>query len=115
MWFLAVCSCRGAKFVERHKKNPGAEISIYGQQKTAETVRLCKINLAVHSLSGDIRQDNTYYEDFHNSTGKFDFVMANPPFNVNGVDKEKVKADKRFVHGVPKVDNANYLWKQWVW
>ena len=106
---------QSAKFVERHKKNPNAEISIYGQEKTAETVRLCKMNLAVHGLSGDIRQGNTYYEDFHNSIGKFDFVMANPPFNVNGVDKEKARADKRFVYGVPKVDNANYLWIQIFW
>jgi len=103
---------QSAKFVERHKKNPNAEISIYGQEKTAETVRLCKMNLAVHGLSGDIRQGNTYYEDFHSSAGKFDFVMANPPFNVNGVDKEKVRADKRFVYSIPKVDNANYLWIQ---
>jgi type I restriction enzyme M protein len=103
---------QSANFVERHKKKPSAEISIYGQEKTVATVRLCKMNLAVHGLSGDIRQGNTYYEDFHNSFGKFDFVMANPPFNVNGVDKEKARADKRFVHGVPKVDNANYLWIQ---
>jgi type I restriction enzyme M protein len=103
---------QSANFVERHKKNPSAEISIYGQEKTAATVRLCKMNLAVHGLSGDIRQGNTYYEDFHNSIGKFDFVMANPPFNVSGVDKEKARADKRFVYGVPKVDNANYLWIQ---
>ena len=103
---------QSANFVERHKKNPSTEISIYGQEKTAETVRLCKMNLAVHGLSGDIRQGNTYYEDFHNSFGKFDFVMANPPFNVNGVDKEKVRADNRFVYGVPKPDNANYLWIQ---
>lgn len=101
---------QSAKFVERHKKNPSAEISIYGQEKVAETVRLCKMNLAVHGLSGDIRQGNTYYEDIHNSIGKFDFVMANPPFNVNGVDKEKIKSDKRFLYGIPKPDNANYLW-----
>jgi type I restriction enzyme M protein len=106
---------QSAKFVERHKKDPNAEISIYGQEKTAETVRLCKMNLAVHGLSGDIRQGNTYYEDFHNSIGKFDFVMANPPFNVNGVDKEKVRADKRFGYGVPKADNANYLGIQIFW
>lgn len=106
---------QSAKFVERHKKNPNAEISIYGQEKTAETVRLCKMNLAVHGLSGDIRQGNTYYEDFHNSIGKFDFVMANPPFNVNGVDKEKVRTDKRFVYSIPKADNANYLWIQVFW
>lgn len=103
---------QSARFVERHKKNPSTEISIYGQEKVAETVRLCKMNLAVHGLSGDIRQGNTYYEDTHNSMGKFDFVMANPPFNVNGVDKEKIRNDKRFLHGIPKPDNANYLWIQ---
>ncbi|OQB77092.1 MAG: putative type I restriction enzymeP M protein [Deltaproteobacteria bacterium ADurb.Bin135] len=103
---------QSAKFVERHKKNPGTEIAIYGQEKVAETVRLCKMNLAVHGLSGDIRQGNTYYEDIHNSVGKFDFTMANPPFNVNGVDKEKIKDDKRFSYGIPKPDNANYLWIQ---
>ena len=103
---------QSAKFVERHKKNPGKEIAIYGQEKVAETVRLCKMNLAVHGLSGDIRQGNTYYEDIHNSVGKFDFTMANPPFNVNGVDKEKIKDDKRFSYGIPKPDNANYLWIQ---
>lgn len=101
---------QSAKFVERHKKRASKEIMCYGQEKVAETVRLCKMNLAVHGLSGDIRQGNTYYEDMHNSIGKFDFVMANPPFNVNGVDKEKIKNDKRFSYGIPKPDNANYLW-----
>lgn len=103
---------QSAKFVERHKKNPSAEISIYGQEKTKETVRLCKMNLAVHGLSGDIKQANTYYEDVHKSVGKFDFVMANPPFNVNGVDKEKLKGDPRFPLGFPTADNANFLWIQ---
>jgi len=70
------------------------------------------MNCAVHGLSGDIRQGNTYYEDEHKSLGKFDFVMANPPFNVDGVDKEKIKDDKRFSYGIPKPDNANYLWIQ---
>jgi len=103
---------QSAKFVERHKMKPSDEISVYGQEKTAETVRLCKMNLAVHGLSGDIRQGNTYYEDIHNSPGKFDFVMANPPFNVNGVDKEKIRDDKRSLFGIPRPDNANYLWIQ---
>ena len=103
---------QSAKFVERHKKNPSAEISIYGQEKTKETVRLCKMNLAVHGLAGDIKQANTYYDDVHESIGKFDFVMANPPFNVDGVDKEKLKGDPRFPLGFPSVDNANYLWIQ---
>jgi type I restriction enzyme M protein len=85
---------------------------VYGQEKTAETVRLCKMNLAVHGLSGDIREGNSYYEDIHRSVGKFDFVMANPPFNVDRVDKERIKDDPRFPFGMPKPDNANYLWIQ---
>jgi type I restriction enzyme M protein len=108
---------QSARFVENHKGKPTEEISIYGQERVAETIRLCKMNLAVHGLSGDIRQGNTYYEDLHNSTnggkgGKFDFVMANPPFNVSGVDKEKLREDSRFRLGVPSTDNANYLWMQ---
>lgn len=104
---------QSAALVERKHTNPNNEISIYGQEKTAETVRLCRMNLAVHGLSGDIRQGNTYYEDIHQSVGKFDFVMANPPFNVDKVDKEKIKGDRRFqAFGMPKADNANYLWIQ---
>ncbi len=103
---------QSARFVERHKKNPSAEISIYGQEKTDETVRLCKMNLAVHGLSGDIKRSNTYYEDVHESVGKFDFVMANPPFNVDNVDKEKLKGDPRYPLGLPTIDNSNYLWIQ---
>ncbi len=103
---------QSARFVEQHKKNPSSEISIYGQERVAETVRLNKMNLAVHGLVGDIRQGNTYYEDLHNSPGKFDFVLANPPFNVDRVDKDRLKDDPRFPLGLPKVDNANYLWIQ---
>jgi len=106
---------QSARFVEEHKKNPGSEISIYGQERVAETVRLAKMNLAVHGLGGDVRQGNTYYEDLHTSTargGKFDFVMANPPFNVDRVDKERLKDDPRFPFGLPRTDNANYLWIQ---
>ena len=71
------------------------------------------MNLAVHGLAGDIRQGNSYYEDLHNAPGKFDFVMANPPFNVDRVDKERLKDDtQRFPFGMPRADNANYLWIQ---
>ncbi|MBN2107593.1 MAG: N-6 DNA methylase [Deltaproteobacteria bacterium] len=101
---------QSARFVEEHKNNPGAELSVYGQEKVAETVRLGKMNLAVHGLGGDIRQGNAYYEDLHKSVGKFDFVMANPPFNVDRVDKDRLKDDPRFPFGLPRVDNANYLW-----
>jgi len=103
---------QSARFVAEHKRNPSDKISVYGEERVSETVRLCKMNLAVHGLAGDIRQGNTYYEDLHTSTGKFDFVMANPPFNVNRVDKERLKDDPRFPFGMPRVDNANYLWIQ---
>ena len=102
---------QSAAFVDHHKKAV-TDISIYGQEKVAETIRLCKMNLAVHGLAGDIRQGNAYYEDIHKSVGKFDFVMANPPFNVDRVDKEKLKDDPRYPFGMPKNDNANYLWIQ---
>jgi type I restriction enzyme M protein len=103
---------QSAAFVERHQGNPTQEISIYGQERVRETVRLAKMNLAVHGLTGDIREDNTYYVDVHRSVDTFDFVMANPPFNVDSVDKGKLKTDPRFPFGLPNVDNANYLWIQ---
>lgn len=103
---------QSARFVERHQKNPSQEISVYGQEKVANTIRLCKMNLAVHGLSGDVKEAITYYMDLHDSIGRFDFVMANPPFNVDGVDKERVRDDPRLPLGIPKADNANYLWIQ---
>lgn len=103
---------QSARFVDEHKGNGSTALSIYGQERVDDTVRLCKMNLAVHGLSGDVQSVNTYYEDPFGSVGKFDFVMANPPFNVNGVDKERIKDDRRFAGGIPNVDNANYLWIQ---
>ncbi len=103
---------QSARFVEEHQKNPNSEISIFGQERVDETIRLAKMNLAVHGLAGDIQATNTYYEDPHKSVGKFDFVIANPPFNVNSIDKERLKDDKRYPYGVPSTDNGNYLWIQ---
>ncbi len=110
---------QSARFVAEHKKNPASELSIHGVEKTDETGRLCRMNLAVHGLEGDIKhggQINSYYDDPHAATGTFDFVLANPPFNVNAVDKERLKdmvgAGRRFPFGLPKTDNANYLWIQ---
>lgn len=103
---------QSAHFVERHQHDPGRELSIYGQERVGDTVRLAKMNLAVHGLGGDIRQGNSYYEDLHDSVGEFDFVMANPPFNVDKVDKTKLEDDPRFSFGLPTADNANYLWIQ---
>lgn len=103
---------QSARFVGNHQRTPSQEISIYGQERVLDTVKLAKMNLAVHGLSGDVREANTYYEDVHDTAGQFDFVMANPPFNVNGVDKERIREDPRYLLGVPDVDNANYLWIQ---
>jgi type I restriction enzyme M protein len=100
-----------AHFVERHKQSPGDELSVYGQEKTSETVRLARMNLAIHGLSGEIREGNSYYDDLHQSTGRFDFVMANPPFNVDRIDKAKLEDDPRFPD-LPKADNGNYIWIQ---
>ncbi len=108
-----------ARFVAEHKHNPSAELSIHGVEKTDETGRLCRMNLAVHGLEGDIKHGgnvNTYYDDPHTATGRFDFLLANPPFNVDAVDKERLKdavgKNRRFPFGLPRVDNANYLWIQ---
>jgi len=103
---------QSARFVEEHRKRANEEIMVYGQEAKESTLKLAKMNLAVHGLSGDIRLGNTYYEDHHNSLEKFDFVMANPPFNVNGIDKERIKDDPRYHLGIPRADNGNYLWIQ---
>ena len=103
---------QSAAFVQRHQKNATRELTVFGTEKASDTVKLAKMNLAVHGLSGDIREANTYYEDPHKAPGRFDFVMANPPFNVSGVDKDRLKDDPRFALGLPSTDNANYLWIQ---
>jgi type I restriction enzyme M protein len=107
---------QSARFVHQHRKNPSAELAICGQEKVGTTVALCNMNLAVHGLEGDIREANSYYDDEHNSTGNFDFVLANPPFNVNAVDKDRLKDAvgqvRRYPFGLPRTDNANYLWIQ---
>ncbi len=102
---------QSAHFVERHQRSPDRELSVFGQEKTGETVRLAKMNLAIHGLSGDIREANSYYEDPFESLGRFDFVMANPPFNVDRIDKAKLEDDERFP-SLPKADNGNFIWIQ---
>ena len=102
---------QSAQFVQRHRRNLNEEISIYGQEKALETMRLCKMNLAVHGLSGDVQSANSYYEDPYTSMGSFDFVIADPPFNVNGVDKSRL-TPQSFPFGLPRTSNANYLWIQ---
>ena len=104
---------QSAEFIRNHQQNGNhGHISIHGVERGAETIRLCKMNLAVHGLEGDVKQANSYYADPHNCLGRFDFVMANPPFNVDRVDRERITDDSRFPFGMPRVGNANYLWIQ---
>ncbi|MGB4328562.1 MAG: N-6 DNA methylase [Tenuifilum sp.] len=103
-------------FIENEGMKPAEKVTFYGQEKTELNTKLAKMNMAVHGLEGNIQQGNTFYEDKHNLVGRCDFVMANPPFNVDGVDKAKdvVKKDPRLMLDgkvcLPKNDNANYLW-----
>jgi type I restriction enzyme M protein len=103
---------QSARFVDQHRTGKTGRLSIHGQEKTGETVKLAKMNLAVHGLEGDVRQSNTYYEDPFDCVGKFDYVMANPPFNVDKIDKGKLEGDRRFPFGLPRADNGNYIWIQ---
>jgi len=110
---------QSARFVSEHQKNAADELFIHGVEKTDDTGRLARMNLAIHGLEGDVRHGghiNSYYDDPHEAVGKFDFVLANPPFNVNAVDKDRLASDvgagRRFPFGVPRSDNANMLWIQ---
>ena len=110
---------QSARFVSEHQKNAADELFIHGVEKTDDTGRLARMNLAIHGLEGDVRHGghiNSYYDDPHEAVGKFDFVLANPPFNVNAVDKDRLASDvgagRRFPFGVPRTDNANMLWIQ---
>ncbi|MEB0002799.1 class I SAM-dependent DNA methyltransferase [Cryobacterium sp. RTC2.1] len=103
---------QSAKFVDRHRQAKNEFLSIYGQEKESDSIQLAKMNLAVNGLAGEIAQANSFYEDPHKMVGAFDFVMANPPFNVSGVDKSKIANDPRFPFGLPTSGNANYLWVQ---
>lgn len=104
-----------AEFVKRHGANPSREISLYGIEKMEDTQKLCRLNLAIHGVSGDIKVANAYYEDPHSMVGQFDFVMANPPFNQSEVDRSRLvneagMVSPRFPLGIPSTNNANYLW-----
>ncbi len=107
---------QSARIVEEHGDSPTEKLTFRGLEKNATTIRLAKMNLAVHGLEGDIQKAITYYEDPHELVGKADYVMANPPFNVDEIDADKVKRDPRLPFGLPgvnkkeKVSNGNYVW-----
>ena len=109
-------------FIEDKGEETMERVTFYGHEKNETTAKIAQINLAVHGLEGKLRAGNeaiTYYKDPYELVGQCDFVMANPPFNVDEVDAEKIKGDKRLPFGLPgvnkskKVSNANYLWIQY--
>ena len=125
---------QSSHFIERQGQDTSHKVTFYGQEKTATTIRLTRMNLAVHGLDGAIREANTFYQDEHGLFGRCDFVMANPPFNVDMVDVEKVRSDRRLPFGLPgttkgagkkkegdasknkeTVSNGNYLWISYFW
>ena len=107
---------QSARTVEEQGGSPTERLTFRGVEKNDTTIRLARMNLAVHGLEGDIRQAITYYDDPHELLGRADYVMANPPFNVDEIDAGKVRADPRLPFGLPgvnrkqKVGNGNYVW-----
>jgi type I restriction enzyme M protein len=119
---------QSSHFIEHEGEDTAKKVVFYGQEKNRDTIRLAQMNLAVHGLEGKIAEAITYYEDEHNlgpaaalEPGHCDFVMANPPFNVDLVDAERIKGDPRLPFGLPgvnkekKVSNGNYLWISYFW
>lgn len=119
---------QSSHFIEHEGGDTAKKVVFYGQEKNRDTIRIAKMNLAVHGLEGKIAEAITYYQDDHNlgpkaalEPGKCDFVMANPPFNVDLVDAKRIKGDPRLPFGLPgvnkqnKVGNGNYLWISYFW
>lgn len=119
---------QAARYMHRHNASTAdmMKFRCYGVEKEPDTVKLAKMNLLLNNVRGDITEANSFYSDPYNAVGRFDYVMANPPFNVDEVVYERVKDDARFnTYGIPKnktkagkkdsdkketVPNANYLW-----
>ena len=107
-------------FVNQAGLNANTNMTFYGQEKVEYNAQLCLMNMAVHGLNGRIisgDEANSFYHDAHNLAGKCDYVMANPPFNVDKVKSESASAAGRLPFGLPGVNqktkeigNANYLW-----
>ena len=104
-------------FIEDRKLAVNEAVKVYGTELKANNARLAKMNLAIHGIEGKIIEGNSFYSDPHDLVGKCDFVMANPPFNVNKIDKDRdyVKTDARLFAdvGIPRADNGNYMWIQY--
>lgn len=107
---------QSSHFIERQGDNTAHRVTFFGHELKTANLRIGRMNLAVHGLEGDLQRGNTFYDDPHELQGKCDFLMANPPFNSDRVDAEKVKSDPRLPFGLPgvnkqkEVSNGNYLW-----
>jgi type I restriction enzyme M protein len=100
------------RFAEAHGGNKH-DISVYGQESNPTTWRLCKMNLAIRGIEGNLgpHQADTFHNDLHKDL-KADFILANPPFNISDWGGERIKDDVRWKYGVPPAGNANYAWIQ---
>lgn len=119
---------QAARYMHRHNASEAEQMKFrcYGVEKEPDTAKLAKMNLLLNNVRGEITEANSFYSDPYNAFGNFDYVMANPPFNVDEVDYSRVSDDARFnTYGVPRnktksakkksdkketVPNANYLW-----
>jgi type I restriction enzyme M protein len=103
------------KFIREHDGRIG-DIAIYGQESNHTTWRLCKMNLAVRGIDSDIRWNNegTFHKDELRDL-RFDFIMANPPFNISDWGGDRLREDPRWKFGAPPVGNANYGWLQHIY
>jgi type I restriction enzyme M protein len=112
---------QSSHFIEHEGGDTARRVVFYGQEKNRDTIHIAQMNLAVHGLEGKIAEAIIYYQDEHTLVGKYDFVMGNPPFNVDLVDAERIKSDPRLPFSLPgvnkdkKVSNGNYLWISYFW
>jgi len=102
---------QSARFVDEHRNGAKGRLSIYGQERVEETLKLCTMNLAIHGLSGQIEYTHggSLLDDAF-PTLKADFVMANPPFNQSEWSTPAILDDARWAYGTPPTGNANYAW-----
>lgn len=100
------------KFVEAHGGNT-SDLAIYGQESNPTTWRLCKMNLAIRGIEGNLGAQNadTFHNDLHKDL-KANYILANPPFNISDWGGERLKDDVRWKYGIPSAGNANYAWIQ---
>ena len=101
---------QSVKFIQEHAGNR-SNISVFGQEANADTWKMAKMNMAIRGIDANFgdHPEDTFFNDLH-STQKFDFIMANPPFNLSNWGQDKLQNDPRWAYGLPPAGNANYAW-----